>query len=86
MLGAPARANGFPNPMSRTPLTASGEPEPFKPKMIKRLAQAYEISALLEKEAGEAGEPEPSKAKSYVVCSNSQYGLEGRRLPRSSQE
>ncbi|KAI4607941.1 hypothetical protein J4E80_009337 [Alternaria sp. BMP 0032] len=54
MLGALARANGFPNPMSRTPVTASGEPEPFKPKMIKRLAQAHEISALREKEGGEA--------------------------------
>ncbi|RMZ73799.1 psp1 domain-containing [Pyrenophora seminiperda CCB06] len=53
MLGALARANGFPNPMSRT---VSGQPdtEVFKPKMIKRLAQAHEISGLREKEGGEA--------------------------------
>jgi hypothetical protein len=53
MLGALARANGFPNPMSRTGNGASPQ-EQIKPKMIKRLAQQHEIIALREKEGGEA--------------------------------
>jgi hypothetical protein len=52
MLGALARANGFPNPMSPS---RNGVPEPEpKPKPIKRLAQQHEIIALREKEGGEA--------------------------------
>ncbi|EUC43849.1 hypothetical protein COCMIDRAFT_99827 [Bipolaris oryzae ATCC 44560] len=54
MLGALARANGFPNPMSRTGLAGQGEPEVIKPKLIKRLAQQHEIMGLREKEGGEA--------------------------------
>ncbi|KAE8872147.1 hypothetical protein CFE70_006140 [Pyrenophora teres f. teres 0-1] len=53
MLGALARANGFPNPMSRS-VSGQQDTEVFKPKMIKRLAQAHEISGLREKEGGEA--------------------------------
>lgn len=56
MLGALARANGFPNPMSRCQLTGMGaqQESDTKPKMIKRLAQQHEILALREKEGGEA--------------------------------
>lgn len=56
MLGALARANGVPNPMSRSQLTGMGaqQDQDAKPKMIKRLAQQHEILALREKEGGEA--------------------------------
>lgn len=54
MLGALARANGFPNPMSRTGMAGQQEAETLKPKMIKRLAQQHEIMGLREKEGGEA--------------------------------
>lgn len=56
MLGALARANGLPNPMSRSQLTGMGasQDQDAKPKMIKRLAQQHEIHALREKEGREA--------------------------------
>ncbi|KAF1845428.1 uncharacterized protein K460DRAFT_281921 [Cucurbitaria berberidis CBS 394.84] len=56
MLGALARANGFPNPMSRSQLTGMGaqQEQDAKPKMIKRLAQQHEIMALRDKEGSEA--------------------------------
>lgn len=56
MLGALARANGLPNPMSRSQLTGMGaaQDQDAKPKMIKRLAQQHEIVALREKEGREA--------------------------------
>lgn len=56
MLGSLARANGSPNPMSRSQLTGMGaqQDQDAKPKMIKRLAQQHEILALREKEGGEA--------------------------------
>jgi len=56
MLGALARANGFPNPMSRSQLPgmSAQQEQDTKPKMIKRLAQQHEILALREKEGGEA--------------------------------
>jgi hypothetical protein len=53
MLGALARANGAPNPMSRSGMGIQ-QAEEFKPKMIKRLAQQHEIIGLREKEGGEA--------------------------------
>ncbi|KAF2649829.1 hypothetical protein K491DRAFT_610015 [Lophiostoma macrostomum CBS 122681] len=56
MLGALARANGYPN-TSRSGLSSMGgqeqQHEP-KPRMIKRLAQQHEIMALREKEGAEA--------------------------------
>ncbi|KAL6708975.1 hypothetical protein ACN47E_002102 [Coniothyrium glycines] len=56
MLGALARANGFPNPMSRSQLTGMGaqQDQDAKPKMIKRLAQQHEIMGLRDKEGQEA--------------------------------
>ncbi|KAJ4371541.1 hypothetical protein N0V83_004760 [Neocucurbitaria cava] len=56
MLGALYRANGFPNPMSRSQLTGMGaqQEQDAKPKMIKRLAQQHEIGALRDKEGHEA--------------------------------
>ncbi|KAF1834350.1 PSP1 domain-containing protein [Decorospora gaudefroyi] len=54
MLGALARANGFPNPMSRTSMGSQQDQDPIKPKLIKRLAQQHEIMGLREKEGGEA--------------------------------
>jgi hypothetical protein len=56
MLGALARANGFPNPMSRAQLTGMGaqQDQDAKPKMIKRLAQQHEIMGLRDKEGQEA--------------------------------
>jgi hypothetical protein len=55
MLGALARANGFPN-MNRAALTSMGgqQEQDTKPKMIKRLAQQHEIAALRDKEGSEA--------------------------------
>lgn len=53
MLGALARANGFPNPMSRMG-TNSQDIEVSKIKPIKRLALDHEIMALREKEGAEA--------------------------------
>lgn len=55
MLGALARANGFPN-MNRATLTSMGgqQDQDTKPKMIKRLAQQHEIAALRDKEGQEA--------------------------------
>ncbi|KAF2706460.1 PSP1-domain-containing protein [Pleomassaria siparia CBS 279.74] len=56
MLGALAKANGFPN-TTRSTLTTMGasviETE-TKPKMIKRVAQKHEVDALREKEGAEA--------------------------------
>ncbi|KAF1944768.1 PSP1-domain-containing protein [Clathrospora elynae] len=67
MLGALARANGFPNPMSRTGMGA--QHEEVKPKMIKRLAQQHEIMGLREKEGGEA------KAKRLAVTKAADHKL-----------
>jgi len=55
MLGALARANGFPN-VNRSSLTGMGGTLEIesKPKMIKRLAQKHEIEALRDKEGSEA--------------------------------
>jgi hypothetical protein len=55
MLGALARAKGFPN-MNRESLTSMGgqQEQDTRPKMIKRLAQQHEIEALREKEGSEA--------------------------------
>ncbi|KAF2800162.1 hypothetical protein K505DRAFT_229341 [Melanomma pulvis-pyrius CBS 109.77] len=55
MLGALAKANGFPN-VNRATLTGMGGTLEIetKPKMIKRLAQQHEISALRDKEGSEA--------------------------------
>ncbi|KAH7135386.1 PSP1 C-terminal conserved region-domain-containing protein [Dendryphion nanum] len=55
MLGALARSNGFPN-FNRSVLTNPGtvQDQESKPKMIKRLAQQHEISALRDKEGSEA--------------------------------
>jgi hypothetical protein len=56
MLGALARANGYPN-TSRSGLSSMGGQEQQhdpKPRMIKRLAQQHEIMALREKEGAEA--------------------------------
>ncbi|KAF2020903.1 hypothetical protein BU24DRAFT_456929 [Aaosphaeria arxii CBS 175.79] len=58
MLGALARANGFPNNINRgaltNPGTAQDQTQELKPKMIKRLAQQHEIAALRDKEGQEA--------------------------------
>lgn len=55
MLGALARAKGFPN-LDRDNLTSMGgqQEQDTRPKMIKRLAQQHEIEALREKEGSEA--------------------------------
>jgi hypothetical protein len=55
MLGALAKANGFPN-INRAALVGMGGTLEIetKPKMIKRLAQAHEISKLRDKEGAEA--------------------------------
>jgi hypothetical protein len=55
MLGALARAKGFPN-VNRAALTSMGgqQEQDTKPKMIKRIAQEHEIRALREKEGSEA--------------------------------
>ncbi|KAF2193823.1 hypothetical protein K469DRAFT_691331 [Zopfia rhizophila CBS 207.26] len=55
MLGALARANGFPN-TNRANLTGMGaqQDQDAKPKMIKRLAQQHEIMGLRDKEGQEA--------------------------------
>lgn len=56
MLGALARANGFPSNMNRSQLTGMGaqQDQDAKPKMIKRLAQQHEIMGLRDKEGQEA--------------------------------
>lgn len=56
MLGSLARANGFPNAMSRSQITGMGaqQDQDAKPKMIKRLAQQHEIMGLRDKEGQEA--------------------------------
>lgn len=55
MLGSLARSNGYPN-MTRSSLINPGtvQDQDTKPKMIKRLAQAHEITALRDKEGSEA--------------------------------
>ncbi|KAF2262702.1 PSP1-domain-containing protein [Lojkania enalia] len=55
MLGALARANGFPN-ANRSALAGMGAQQETdaKPKMIKRLAQQHEIMGLRDKEGQEA--------------------------------
>ncbi|KAF2690132.1 hypothetical protein K458DRAFT_99099 [Lentithecium fluviatile CBS 122367] len=56
MLGALARAGGFPNSFNRAQLSGMGvqQDQEFKPKMIKRLAQQHEIQSLRDKEGQEA--------------------------------
>jgi hypothetical protein len=56
MLGALARAGGFPNSYNRSQLSGMGiqQDQEFKPKMIKRLAQQHEIHSLRDKEGQEA--------------------------------
>jgi hypothetical protein len=56
MLGALARAGGFPNNYNRSQLSGMGvqQDQEFKPKMIKRLAQQHEIQSLRDKEGQEA--------------------------------
>jgi len=56
MLGALARAGGFPNSYNRAQLSGMGvqQDQEFKPKMIKRLAQQHEIHSLRDKEGQEA--------------------------------
>jgi len=55
MLGALAKAKGYPT-VKRENLTSMGgqQDQDTKPKMIKRLAQQYEIEALRDKEGAEA--------------------------------
>ncbi|KAF2465528.1 PSP1-domain-containing protein [Lindgomyces ingoldianus] len=56
MLGALARAKGFANTFDRNALTGMGaqQDQDAKPRMIKRLAQQHEITALRDKEGQEA--------------------------------
>lgn len=56
MLGALARANGYPHTVNRSQLTGMGaqQEQETKPKMIKRLAQQHEIQSLRDKEGQEA--------------------------------
>ncbi|KAF2874596.1 hypothetical protein BDV95DRAFT_336618 [Massariosphaeria phaeospora] len=56
MLGALARARGFPNTVDRSQLSPMGaqQDQDSKPRMIKRLAQQHEIVGLRDKEGLEA--------------------------------
>jgi hypothetical protein len=70
MLGALARAKGFPN-MDRDSLTSMGgqQEQDTRPKMIKRLANQHEIDGLREKEGSEA------KAKRTAAQKAQDHGL-----------
>lgn len=71
MLGALARAGGFPNNYNRAQLSGMGvqQDQEFKPKMIKRLAQQHEIQSLRDKEGQEA------KAKRQAAHKAQEHGF-----------